>query len=274
MTTGEEREQEASQGQPSEGEARRRGQRRRGQQPSGEAQEGARAAQQQRGAGQGAEEPRRRGGRRAQEAAQKAAEEAPAGPEVPAMPRMLARYREEVVPALMREFGYKSIMEVPRVSKIVLNIGMGEALQNARALESATRDLSMVTGQKPVTTRARKSISAFKIREGMPIGLMVTLRGRRMYEFLDRLISSALPRIRDFQGVPRDSFDGRGNYSLGIREQVIFPEIDYNSIDRIRGLQVVITTTARNDAEGLRLLELLGMPFARPAAARVGARVA
>lgn len=272
MTTGEEREQPGAQGQPAEGEAPRRGQRRRGEQAAGEAQEGARATQQR--GGQGGEEPRRRGGRRAQEAAQKAAEEAPSGPEVPAVPRMLARYRDEVVPALMREFGYKSIMEVPRVSKIVLNIGMGEALQNARALESATRDLTMITGQRPVTTRARKSISAFKIREGMAIGLMVTLRGRRMYEFLDRLISSALPRIRDFQGVPRDSFDGRGNYSLGIREQVIFPEIDYNSIDRIRGLQIVVATTARNDAEGLRLLELLGMPFARPAAARVGARVA
>ena len=162
----------------------------------------------------------------------------------------------------MQEFGYSSPMEVPRLEKIVLNIGLGEALENSRAIENASRDLALISGQKPVTTRARKSIAGFKIREGMAIGLTVTLRGRRMYEFLDRLISSALPRARDFQGVPREAFDGRGNYSLGIREQVIFPEIDYNSIDRLRGLQLAIVNTGRTDREGLRLLEMLGMPFA------------
>ena len=181
----------------------------------------------------------------------------------PAPPRVLAKLRDEIGPHLMGEFGYTSPMQVPRFDKIVLNIGMGEALQNARAMESATRDLTLISGQRPVTTRARKSVAGFKIREGMPIGLSVTLRGRRMYEFYDRLVSSALPRIRDFQGVSREAFDGRGNYSLGIREQVIFPEIEYNSIDRIRGLQVVIVTTAHTDREGLRLLESLGMPFTR-----------
>lgn len=186
------------------------------------------------------------------------------GASAPVMPpRVLAKLRDEIGTQLMSEFGYTSPMQVPRFSKIVLNIGMGEALQNARAMESATRDLTLISGQRPVTTRARKSVAGFKIREGMPIGLSVTLRGRRMYEFYDRLVSSALPRIRDFQGVSREAFDGRGNFSLGIREQVIFPEIEYNSIDRIRGLQVVIVTTARTDREGLRLLELLGMPFTR-----------
>ena len=179
------------------------------------------------------------------------------------LPRLMARFREEIVPTLMREFGYASPMQVPRPSKVVLNIGLGEALENPRAIENATQDLTMISGQHPVTTRARRSIASFKIREGMPIGLMVSLRGRRMYEFLDRLISSTLPRIRDFRGLPRDAFDGRGNYSLGIREQIIFPEIDYNSIDRIRGLQVAIVTTATGDPEGLRLMELLGLPLAR-----------
>ena len=179
-------------------------------------------------------------------------------------PRMLEKIRSDIGPVMIQEFGYTSPMQVPRLSKVTLNIGLGEALTNARALENATRDLTAISGQKPVTTRAKKSIAGFKIREGMPIGVSVTLRGRRMYEFVDRLISSSLPRIRDFQGVSRRAFDGRGNYSLGIREQVIFPEIDYNSIDRIRGLQIVIVTTARSDAEGLRLLELMGMPFVRP----------
>lgn len=181
-----------------------------------------------------------------------------------APPRMLERLRSDIGPAMIQEFGYTSPMQVPRLSKVTLNIGLGEALTNARALENATRDLTAISGQKPVTTRAKKSIAGFKIREGMPIGVSVTLRGRRMYDFVDRLISSSLPRIRDFQGVSRRAFDGRGNYSLGIREQVIFPEIDYNSIDRIRGLQIVIVTTAPSDAEGLRLLELMGMPFVRP----------
>lgn len=178
-------------------------------------------------------------------------------------PRMLDKIRNEVAPVMMQEFGYSSPMQSPRLAKIALNIGLGEALTNARAMEAATRDLTAISGQKPVITRARKSIAGFKIREGMPIGVSVTLRGRRMHEFIDRLISSSLPRIRDFQGVSRNAFDGRGNYSLGIREQVIFPEIDYNSIDRMRGLQIVIVTTARTDAEGLRMLELMGMPFTR-----------
>ncbi len=179
------------------------------------------------------------------------------------LPRMLERLRNEVGPQLMQEFGYTSPMQIPHLDKIVLNIGLGEALLNPRAMEAALRDITAITGQKPLTTRAKKSIAGFKIRDGMAIGVSVTLRGRRMYEFYDRLVSSALPRIRDFQGTSREAFDGRGNYSLGIREQVIFPEIDYNTIDRIRGLQVVIATSARSDLEGLRLLELMGMPFAR-----------
>ena len=179
------------------------------------------------------------------------------------LPRLLQRLRDEIRPQMMQEFNYTSVMQVPRLDKVVLNIGLGEALVNARALDAATGDITAITGQKPVTTRAKKSIAGFKLREGMAIGVSVTLRSHRMYEFMDRLLNSSLPRIRDFQGVPRDSFDGRGNYSLGIREQVIFPEIDYNSIDRIRGLQIAIVTTARNDQEGFRLLEHLGMPFAR-----------
>ncbi|RLC73640.1 MAG: 50S ribosomal protein L5 [Chloroflexi bacterium] len=176
--------------------------------------------------------------------------------------RLKQKYREEIVPKLMQERGYRSPMEVPRLEKIVLNIGLGEAIQNPRALEAASRDLSAISGQKPVTTRARKSIAGFKVRRGMPIGLMVTLRGDRMYDFLDKLINAALPRIRDFHGVPANSFDGRGNYSLGIREQIIFPEVEYDKIDKVRGLEVSIVTTARTDEEGKRLLELLGMPFA------------
>lgn len=204
-----------------------------------------------------------RGGPRRRNADDAQAEQ-PTTPAVPRpAPRMLDKIRNEVAPVMMQEFGYSSPMQAPRLTKIALNIGLGEALTNARAMEAATRDLTAISGQKPVTTRARKSIAGFKIREGMPIGVSVTLRGRRMYEFIDRLISSSLPRIRDFQGVSRNAFDGRGNYSLGIREQVIFPEIDYNSIDRMRGLQIVIVTTARTDAEGLRMLELMGMPFTR-----------
>lgn len=179
------------------------------------------------------------------------------------IPMLKQRYREDVVPALMREFGYRNVMQVPRIEKVCINVGLGEAVQNAKAVEAASNDIALISGQKPVVTRARKSIANFKLRRGMPIGLMVTLRGDRMWEFLDRLMNAALPRIRDFQGVPPDSFDGRGNYSLGIREQVIFPEIDYDKIDRVRGLQVNIITTARTDEEGKRLLELLGMPFAR-----------
>ncbi len=187
----------------------------------------------------------------------------PVAPAPAPLPRLHQRLRDEIGPQLTQDFGYTSPMQIPRLSKVVLNIGLGEALLNARAMEAASNDLTMISGQKPMINRAKRSIAGFKIREGMPIGISVTLRGRRMYEFMDRLLNSALPRIRDFQGVPRDSFDGRGNYALGIREQVIFPEIDYNSIDRIRGLQVIIVTTAPNDQEGLRLLELMGMPFAR-----------
>ena len=179
-------------------------------------------------------------------------------------PRLLVTFRDEIAPQLFKEFEYTSPMQVPRLEKIVVNIGIGaEAIANRNAIEAATRDLVAITGQQPVTTLARKSIAGFKIREGMPMGLKVTLRGRRMYEFFDRFVSSSLPRIRDFRGLSRNAFDGRGNYAVGIREQVIFPEIDYNSIDRLRGLQVVITTTAVSDREGFRLLELLGMPFAR-----------
>lgn len=206
-----------------------------------------------------------RSGRRKSAAAAEAPVEEAAQPA--ALPRLLVRFREEIAPALVEEFAYSSPMAAPRLSKIVLNIGLGEALENSKALEAASNDLMMIAGQRPVTTRAKKSIAGFKIREGMAVGLMVTLRGRRMYEFFDRLVSSSLPRLRDFQGVSREAFDGRGNYSLGMREQVVFPEIDYNAIDRLRGLQVVITTTARSDHEGLRLLELMGMPFARTAAA-------
>src|ERR687884_699108 len=159
--------------------------------------------------------------------------------------RLLDRYRQEVVPAMVKEFNYKSPMQAPRLEKIVINIGLGEAIQNAKALDAASGDVATITGQKPVITRAKKSIAAFKVRAGMPIGVMVTLRGERMYEFLDRLISVALPRVRDFQGVSPNSFDGRGNYNIGLREQLIFPEIDYDRIDKLRGLQVTIATTAR-----------------------------
>ena len=176
-------------------------------------------------------------------------------------PRLKIKFDNEVLPSLFNEFGYKSVMEVPRLEKIVVNIGLGEALVNGKAVENATRDLSLITGQKPIVNNARKSIANFKLREGQAVGVSVTLRGRRMYEFFDRLVSSSLPRIRDFRGLSRKSVDGNGNYSLGIREQSIFPEIDYNSIDKVRGLQVVITTTARNNNEGIRLLEGLGMPL-------------
>ena len=176
-------------------------------------------------------------------------------------PRLLDMYRNEITSTMMTEFNYGNTMRVPRIQKIVLNIGLGEALTNGRAMEAATRDLTVISGQKPISTRARKSIANFKLREGNPIGTTVTLRGDRMYHFLDRLINTALPRIRDFRGLPRRGFDGRGNFSLGIREQLIFPEIDYNDIDRIRGLQVTMATTAMNDSEAIRLLELFGMPF-------------
>ena len=176
-------------------------------------------------------------------------------------PRLKEKYQNEVVPALMQEFKYTTVMQAPRLEKIVLNIGLGEAIQNAKALDAAVGDLSAITGQKPVITKAKKSIAAFKLRQGMPIGAMVTLRGNTMYEFMDRLVSLALPRIRDFRGVSRRSFDGRGNYSLGLREQIIFPEIDYDKVDKIRGMEVAIVTTAPDDAQGYALLKRLGMPF-------------
>jgi large subunit ribosomal protein L5 len=179
------------------------------------------------------------------------------------MARLKDKYRQEVVPKMMETCGYKNIMQVPRLEKIVLNIGLGEAIQNAKALESAETDLATISGQHPVTTRAKKSIAAFKLRDGMPIGMMVTLRGERMYDFLDKLINAVLPRTQEFQGVPPDSFDGRGNYTLGFREQIYFPEIDYDKIDKVRGVGITIVTTAKQDEDGRNLLRLLGMPFAR-----------
>ena len=176
------------------------------------------------------------------------------------------RYREEVVPRLMELGGYKNIMQVPRLEKIVLNIGLGEAIQNAKALEAAEQDMGAISGQHPVITRAKKSIAAFRLRTGMPIGLKVTLRGERMYYFLDKLINAVLPRMHEFQGVSQDSFDGRGNYTLGLKEQIFFSEIDYDKIDKVRGLEISIITTAEKDEEGRHLLELLGMPFAKDGA--------
>lgn len=179
------------------------------------------------------------------------------------MARVRDRYKDEVVPALTSDFGYKNVYQVPKLEKIVVNIGLGEAVQNGRALDAAVSDLRYITGQAPVVTRAKKSIAAFKLRAGMPIGAMVTLRGERMYEFYDRLTAIALPRIRDFRGVSPNSFDGRGNYTLGLREQLMFPEIEYDQIDKVRGLEISFVTTARTDEEGRKLLALLGMPFAR-----------
>ena len=175
--------------------------------------------------------------------------------------RMKEKYLKEVVPGLQKEFSYKNPMQVPRVHKVVVNIGMGEAIQNAKAMDAAVADLASITGQRPVITRAKRSVAAFKLREGMQIGCMVTLRGERMYYFLDKLMNVALPRIRDFQGISSEAFDGRGNYTLGLREQLVFPEIDYDKIDKVRGMEVSIVTTARTDEEGRRLLKLMGMPF-------------
>ena len=175
--------------------------------------------------------------------------------------RLKDRYQREIVPALMQDFGYTNRFAVPKLSKVVLNMGLGEAVQNSKIIDSALEEMTAIAGQKPVVTKAKKAISNFKLREGLPIGVMVTLRGERMYEFVDRLVSVALPRVRDFRGVPDRSFDGRGNYSLGIREQVIFPEINLDKVDKIKGLTVVICTTARTDAEGKALLRHLGMPF-------------
>ncbi len=176
-------------------------------------------------------------------------------------PRLKERYKSEVAPALREQYGYANVMQVPRITKINVNVGLGEALTDANALDRASEEVSAITGQKAMITRAKRSIANFRLREGNPIGVMTTLRGDRMYEFLDRLVSAALPRIRDFQGLNPNAFDGRGNYSLGVREQLIFPEIEYDRVDKVRGLQVTIVTTAKTDEEGRKLLELMGLPF-------------
>jgi len=180
-----------------------------------------------------------------------------------AVPRLKTRYVEEIRPALVNELKYDNIMQAPKLEKIVVNIGIGEAISNNKALDAATADLQAITGQKPITKKAKKSIAQFRLREGMTVGIMVTLRGDRMYEFLDRLVNAALPRLRDFQGLPTRSFDGRGNYSMGLREQLVFPEIDYDKIDKLRGLEITMVTSARSDQEARRMLELMGVPFAR-----------
>ena len=177
------------------------------------------------------------------------------------MARLKTLYKDKVVPALMKEFSYKNVMQVPKLDKIVINMGLGEAIQNAKVLDSAQAEMAAIAGQKPVVTRAKKSIANFKLREGMPIGCKVTLRGDRRYEFFDRLVNIALARIRDFRGVSGKSFDGRGTYALGIREQIIFPEIDYDKIDKIRGMSIVVSTTEKTDEEGKALLKMMGMPF-------------
>jgi large subunit ribosomal protein L5 len=179
------------------------------------------------------------------------------------MSQLKERYKKEIVPALMERLGYKNVMQAPRLDKIVLNIGLGEAITNAKALEAGEADLAAIAGQHPVITRSKKSIAAFKLRAGMAIGVMVTLRGQRMWEFFDKLVSITLPRVREFQGVSRNSFDGRGNYTLGFKEQIVFPEIEFDKVDKIRGLEIVIVTTAKTDEEGRTLLELLGMPFVK-----------
>jgi large subunit ribosomal protein L5 len=180
-----------------------------------------------------------------------------------AVPRLKQRYRAEVLPKMQEEFRYRSVMQVPSVTRVVVNVGVGEALTNARALDTVSEEIGRITGQRPVITRARKSIANFKLREGNPIGVTCTIRGDRMWEFLDRTINAALPRIRDFQGLSRTAFDGRGNFSLGLREQIVFPEIEFSTVDHIRGMQINVLTSANTDAEARRLLELLGMPFAR-----------
>jgi len=184
--------------------------------------------------------------------------------EAPTRPRLRDRYERDVVPQLQQEFNYANPMEVPRLSKVVLNIGEGESKDNSKVADAVVRDLTIISGQKPVLRKSRKNIAQFKLRVGNIVGAMVTLRGARMYEFLDRFMNAALPRVRDFRGVPAKSFDGRGNYTLGLKEQLIFPEIEYDKIDKVRGLEITIVTTARNDEQARRLLELMGMPFQRP----------
>jgi large subunit ribosomal protein L5 len=230
---------------------------------SGTASRGA-AASSTRGRTRPAAEPTAAVAAGTEEAAPPAKDPRPAarpGYQRPAYVGLRRRYHEEVVPALQREFGYANPMQIPRVDKVVVNVGLGEAILNAKAIDAATGDLATITGQKPIVTRAKRSIAQFRLRTGMPIGAKVTLRGQRMYDFLERTLNLALPRIRDFRGIPTRSFDGRGNFSLGLREQLVFPEIDYDSIDRLRGLEVSIITTARTDEEGRKLLQLMGMPF-------------
>ncbi len=177
------------------------------------------------------------------------------------MARLQDQYKAEIVPKLKEKFGYRNVMQVPRLSKVVVNMGLGDAIENVKVIETAAAEIAIITGQKPVVTKARKSIANFKLREGVPIGVMVTLRRDRMYHFLDKLIAIALPRVRDFKGVSPRGFDGRGNYTLGIKEQIMFPEVNYDKIDKIRGMNITIVTTARTDEEGLELLRLMGMPF-------------
>lgn len=210
-----------------------------------------------------------KGGKDAKQAAGKQEASSPETPKAPKEPKVSKKvdarlrhvYKDRVIPALVKEFGYKNVMAVPKIDKVSLNIGLGEATQNGKLMDGAVNELGQIAGQKPVITKAKKSIAAFKLREGMPIGTMVTLRGDRMYEFLDRLMNVALPRVRDFRGVSTKSFDGRGNYTLGIKDQLLFPEIDYNKVEKVKGMNISITTTARTDAEGLALLKNLGMPF-------------
>jgi len=179
------------------------------------------------------------------------------------VPRLKKKYKEEIINPIKKEFGYKNIMQVPKIKKIVLNMGMGDAIENKKLLETSVEEMALISGQKPVKTKAKKSIASFKVRKGMEIGCKVTLRGDRMYEFLDRFINIALPRVRDFRGISKDSFDGRGNFAVGIKEQIIFPEIDYDKVEKIHGMDIVICTTARTDEEARKLLELFGMPYSR-----------
>lgn len=207
-------------------------------------------------------EKKEKKGKAPAEGQQAAAEKAPPKPQEPAKPaRLRVRFGQEVLPALMKELGFKNPMQVPRLEKIVVNMGLGEAINNGKIIDASVEQLGSITGQKPVVTKARKSIANFKLRQGQSIGAMVTLRGDRMYEFFDRLVSVALPRVRDFKGVSPKAFDGKGNYTLGVREQVIFPEINYDKVEKIKGLNITVVTTARNDEEGRALLRHLGMPF-------------
>ena len=209
--------------------------------------------------GKGEAKPKGEGKPRSEAKGKAVAPEAAPREKTPA--RLHARFRKDIAPSLMREFHYQNSMQVPHLDKIVVNVGLGEALTNAKALDSTVRDVTTITGQRPIVQKARKSIATFKLREGNPIGLKVTLRGERMYHFLDRLVNIALPRTRDFRGVSRDAFDGRGNYTLGLREQLIWPEIDYDTIDKVRGMEITIVTSAPTDEEARRLLQLMGMPF-------------